>query len=157
MNQNKIIGVLVCIILGCVVIIVWNSYSKRQSIPATQSISVSQPVVSKPVTLDLSTDAAKKYQTQLTAALSEPADFEGVFKIVSVDKCNANPSLGENCYDMYAVNKATGKVYVIGEDAMGYSIEKDYVNVEWPSDDFLNMYYDKTTDTFRDPNPEPGV
>lgn len=74
-----------------------------------------QPQIQGAVTLDLSTNTAQMYKTLLTAALKEPANFNGRYRIVGI-------GCGTGCMNAVMVDIATGKVF----DNLPFQAYSDY-------------------------------
>lgn len=91
------------------------------------------------VSLDLSTELARQYQTILSAELQKPANFAGYYRIALV-------GCGSGCGYHILLDKNTGKVYPTpaNEDLTLYS----NVGFSVASSDFILSYTDGRTETY---------
>jgi hypothetical protein len=71
--------------------------------------------ISTPVSLDMTSDYAKKYKTIFTTAFKEKADFDTHFKLVSI-------GCGTSCGNLFALDKDNGKVYFVASTNGEYEI-----------------------------------
>lgn len=114
-SATTILLVIVIVLLAAVLIVSLRNHSSTSESTSTQSAQLNPQSSTYPsqttnpsqgniVSLDLSTDFARNYKTNLSATLQKPADFDEHYVV-------ANIGCGSGCMGYAVVDKNTGKVY----------------------------------------------
>lgn len=111
--------------------------AENRYVTSSKEVEITPP---KEVTLDLSTEFARQYQTVLSAELKKPANFGGHYRMALV-------GCGSACGTHKLLDKNTGKVYdtPVSEDLLLYASVDFSVN----SPDLILRYADGRSEIYR--------
>ncbi len=91
-----------------------------------------QPQGHPSISLDMSSPYAQQYKTQFTQEFSQPANFNGHFRLVEI-------GCGSNCQMYYALDQTTGKIYkvpVAADHEATFSLNSDTVIIHGAKSDY---------------------
>jgi hypothetical protein len=138
-NQKIIICLLVSIVTLLAVGIFLLVNQNKNIVPLATQIN---DTASKNIALDASNPSMKEYSALFNAEFAKDANYEN-FRIVSI------PCKDIECTTVYALNKNTGKIYLLGEEISGYTIKGNEIGIDYMSGIGAMIYYDQMTDSFK--------
>ena len=95
------------------------------------------------ISLDMTNQYAKMYKTLFTAEFTKEANLDGHFRVVA-------PGCGTSCVNIYALDKNTGKVYVVGNGGAEYQILDNQIRVTGQEGQVIIYIFNSLQDRFQE-------
>lgn len=93
------------------------------------------------VTLDMTNSYAKTYSTRFSSEFAQPANYDGHFRVVDI-------GCGAGCFTLYALDKNTGKTYLIANGKEDYQLRGNTIMLINQNGKQETYTFDATKDKF---------